>query len=96
MLLHIKNARNTAGYRFSARNSERSRASKNKLSKACCREPPEGPSRGVNGERNQRKSVRGSYRCPRAQYRAHSPCPKDQPVSFSLPKMQNALDAPET
>ena len=88
----MKNGRNTAG-QFSAGNSGRPRGSRNKATIAI-----EGLLEGQAEALTQAavgKALEGDSIALRLCMDRIAPAPKDQPVSFSLPKMKNASDASE-
>jgi len=88
----MKNGRNTAG-QFSAGNSGRPRGSRNKATLAI-----ESLLEGQAEELTQiaiKKALEGDSVALRLCMERIAPAPKDQPVSFSLPQMNNALDASE-
>ena len=88
----MKNGRNTAG-QFSTGNSGRPRGSRNKATIAI-----ESLLQGQAEELTQiviKKALEGDSVALRLCLERIAPAPKDQPVSFSLPKMKNAMDASE-
>ena len=88
----MKNGRNTAG-QFAAGNSGRPKGSRNKATIAI-----EGLLQGQAEALTQtavKKALEGDSVALRLCLERIAPSPKDQPVSFSLPKMNNALDASE-
>ena len=88
--LEMKNGRNTAG-QFSAGNSGRPRGSRNKATIAI-----ESLLQGQAEELTQiaiSKALEGDSVALRLCMDRIAPAPKDQPVSFSLPQMNNAFDA---
>ena len=88
----MKNGRNTAG-QFSAGNSGRPRGSRNKATIAI-----ESLLQGQAAALTQTavtKALEGDSVALRLCMDRIAPALKDQPVSFSLPKMNNALDASE-
>jgi len=88
----MKNGRNTAG-QFTAGNSGRPKGSRNKATLAI-----ESLIQGQAEELTQvavTKALEGDSVALRLCMERIAPTPKDQPVSFSLPKMENALDASE-
>jgi len=88
----MKNGRNTAG-QFTAGNSGRPKGSHNKATLAI-----ESLIQGQAEELTQvavTKALEGDSVALRLCMERIAPTPKDQPVSFSLPKMENALDASE-
>jgi hypothetical protein len=92
VLYYMKNGRNTAG-QFSTGNSGRPRGSRNKATIAI-----ESLLRGQAEALTQTavfKALEGDSTAMRLCMDRIAPAPKDQPVSFSLPKINNALDASE-
>ena len=88
----IKNGRNTAG-QFTAGNTGRPKGSRNKATLAI-----ESLLHGQAEELTQTavtKALEGDSVALRLCVECIAPAPKDQPVSFSLPKMKNAMDASE-
>jgi hypothetical protein len=88
----MKNGRNTAG-QFAAGNSGRPKGSRNKATIAI-----EGLLHGQAEALTQTavtKALEGDSVALRLCMERIAPAPKDQPVSFSLPEMKNALDASE-
>ena len=88
----MQNGRNTAG-KFSIGNSGRPRGSRNKATLAI-----ESLLEGQAEELTQiaiKKALEGDSVALRLCMERIAPAPKDQPVSFSLPQMNNALDASE-
>ena len=88
----MKNGRNTAG-QFTAGNSGRPKGSRKKATLAI-----ESLIQGQAEELTQvavTKALEGDSVALRLCMERIAPTPKDQPVSFSLPKMENALDASE-
>ena len=88
----MKNGRNTAG-QFSAGNSGRPKGSRNKATIAI-----ESLLQGQAEALTQTvvtKALEGDGVALRLCIERIAPAPKDQPVSFSLPKMKNAMDASE-
>jgi len=86
----MKNGRNTAG-QFSAGNSGRPKGSRNKATIAI-----ESLLQGQAEALTQiavAQALEGDSIALRLCMERIAPAPKDQPVSFSLPKMHNALDA---
>ncbi len=86
----MKNGRNTAG-QFSAGNSGRPKGSRNKATIAI-----ESLLQGQAEALTQTlvtKALEGDSVALRLCMDRIAPAPKDQPVSFSLPKMKNAVDA---
>jgi len=88
----MKNGRNTAG-QFATGNSGRPKGSRNKATIAI-----EGLLRGQAEALTQTavtKALGGDSVAMRLCLERIAPAPKDQPVTFSLPKMNNAMDASE-
>ena len=88
----MKNGRNTAG-QFSAGNTGRPKGSRNKATIAI-----ESLLQGQAEALTQTaitKSLGGDSLAMRLCMERIAPAPKDQPASFNLPKMNNALDASE-
>ena len=88
----MKNGRNTAG-QFTAENSGRPKGSRNKATIAI-----ESLLRGQAEALTQTavtKALEGDSVALRLCMERIAPAPKDQPVSFSLAKMKNALDSSE-
>jgi len=88
----MKNGRNKAG-QFSAGNSGRPKGSRNKATIAI-----ENLLQGQAEALTQTaitKALAGDSVALRLYIARIAPAPKDQPVSFSLPQMNNALDASE-
>ena len=88
----MKNGRNTAG-QFSAGNPGKPRGSRNKATLAI-----ESLLQGQAEALTQTaitKALEGDSIALRLCMERIAPAPKDQPVSFSLPKMNNALDTSE-
>ena len=88
----MQNGRNTAG-QFTAGNSGRPKGSRNKATIAI-----ESLLQGQAEALTQTaitKALDGDSIALRLCMERIAPAPKDQPVSFSLPKMKNALDASE-
>ena len=84
--------RNTAG-QFAAGNSGRPKGSRNKVTVAI-----ESLLKGQAEALTQtavKKALEGDSMALRLCMERIAPAPKDQPVSFSLPKMHNAMDASE-
>ena len=88
----MKNGRNTAG-KFSAGNSGRSKGSRNKATLAI-ESLLEGQAEALT-QTAVHKALEGDSIALRLCMERIAPAPKDQPVSFNLPKMSNALDASE-
>ena len=88
----MKNGRNTAG-QFAAGNTGRPKGSRNKATLAI-----ENLLHGQAEALTQTvvtKALDGDSMALRLCMERIAPAPKDQPVSFGLPKMKNALDASE-
>jgi len=88
----MKNGRNTAG-QFSAGNPGRPKVARNKVTIAI-----ESLLQGQAEALTQTaviKALEGDSVALRLCMERIAPAPKDQPISFSLPKMNNALDASE-
>jgi hypothetical protein len=88
----MKNGRNTAG-QFSAGNNGRPKGSRNKATiviESLLRGQAEALTQTV-----VTKALEGDSVALRLCMERIAPAPKDQPISFSLPKMNNALDASE-
>ena len=87
----MKNGRNTAG-QFAAGNTGRPKGSRNKATIAMSL---------LHGQAEAltktavTKALEGDSVALRLCMERIAPAPKDQPVSFSLPKIHNALDASE-
>ena len=88
----MKNGRNTAG-QFSAENSGRPKSSRNKATIAI-ESLLQGQAEALT-KTAVTKVLEGDSVALRLCIERIAPAPKDQPVSFSLPKMNNALDASE-
>ena len=88
----MKNGRITAG-KFSAGNSGRSKGSRNKATLAI-ESLLEGQAEALT-QTAVHKALEGDSIALRLCMERIAPAPKDQPVSFNLPKMSNALDASE-
>jgi len=88
----MKNGRNTAG-QFSAGNSGRPRGSRNKATIAI-ENLLQGQAEALT-QTAVTKALEGDSVALRLCMERIAPAPKDQPVSFSLPQMNNALDASE-
>ena len=88
----MKNGRNTAG-QFATGNSGRPRGSRNKATTAI-ESLLQGQVEALTQTAVQ-KALEGDSVALRLCIERIAPAPKDQPVSFSLPKMKNALDASE-
>ena len=87
-----KNGRSTAG-QFSAGNTGRPKGSRNKATIAI-ESLLQGQSKALT-QTAVTKALEGDSVTLRLCMERIAPAPKDQPVSFSLPKMNNALDASE-
>jgi len=88
----VKNGRNTAG-QFASGNSGKPKGSRNKATIAI-----ESLMQGQAEALTQiavTKALEGDSVALRLCMERIAPAPKDQPVSFNLPKMNNALDASE-
>ena len=88
----MKNGRNTAG-KFSAGNSGRPRGSRNKATLAI-ESLLQGQAEALT-QTAVKQALEGDSVALRLCMERIAPAPKDQPVSFNLPKMSNALDASE-
>ena len=88
----MKNGRNTAG-QFAAGNSGRPKGSRNKANIAI-ESLLQGQAEALT-QTAVTKALEGDTVALRLCMERIAPAPKDQPVSFSLPKMHNALDASE-
>ena len=88
----MKNGRNTAG-QFAAGNSGRPKGSRNKATIAI-ESLLQGQAEALT-QTAVTKALEGDTVALRLCMERIAPAPKDQPVSFSLPKMKNALDASE-
>ena len=88
----MKNGRNTAG-QFSAGNSGRPKGSRNKATLAI-ESLLQGQAEALT-QTAVTKALEGDSVALRLCMERIAPAPKDQPVSFSLPQMNNALDASE-
>ena len=88
----MKNVRNTAG-QFSAGNSGKPRRSRNKAT-LVIESLLEGQAKTLT-QTTVKKALDGDNIALRLCMERIAPAPKDQPVSFNLPKMNNALDASE-
>ena len=88
----MQNGRNTAG-QFSSGNSGRPRGSRNKATLAI-ESILEGQAE-VLTQKAVTKALEGDSVALRLCMERIAPAPKDQAVSFSLPKMKNAMDASE-
>ena len=87
----MQNGRNTAG-QFSAGNIGRPKGSRNKATIAI-ESLLQGQAEALT--QTATKALEGDSVALRLCMERIAPPPKDQPVSFSLPKMNNALDASE-
>ena len=92
LYLHMKNGRNTAG-QFNAGNAGRPKGSRNKATIAI-ESLLQGQAEALT-QTAVTKALEGDSIALRLCMERIAPAPKDQPVSFSLPKMKNALDASE-
>ena len=88
----MKNGRNTAG-QFSAGNSGRPKGSRNKATIAI-ESLLQGQAEALI-QTGVSIALKGDSFALRLCMERIAPAPKDQPISFSLPKMNNALDASE-
>ena len=88
----MKNGRNKAG-QFSAGNSGRPKGSRNKATIAI-ENLLQGQAEALT-QTAVTKALAGDSVALRLCMERIAPAPKDQPVSFSLPQMNNALDASE-
>ena len=88
----MKNGRNTAG-QFSTGNSGRPRGSRNKATLAI-ESLLQGQAEALT-QTAVKKALEGESLALRLCMERIAPAPKDQPVSFSLPKMNNSLEASE-
>ena len=88
----MKNGRNTAG-QFSAGNPGRPKGARNKVTIAI-ESLLQGQAEALT-QTAVTRALEGDSVALRLCMERISPVPKDQPVSFSLPKMSNALDASE-
>ena len=88
----MKYGRNTAG-KFSAGNSGRPRGSRNKATLAI-ESLLQGQAEALT-QTAVKQALEGDSVALRLCMERIAPAPKDQPVSFNLPKMSNALDASE-
>jgi len=86
----MKNGRNTAG-QFSTGNSGRPKGSRNKATIAI-ESLLQGQAEALT-QTAVTKALEGDSVALRLCIERIAPAPKDQPVSFSLPKMNNAMDA---
>ena len=93
----MKNGRNTAG-QFSAGNSGRPKGSRNKATiaiESLLQGQTEALTQTAVTKTAVTKALEGDSIALRLCMDRIAPAPKDQPVSFSLPKMKKALDASE-
>ena len=88
----MKNGRNTAG-QFTEGNCGRPKGSRNKATLAI-ESLLQGQAEALT-QTAVKKALEGDSMALRLCMERIAPTPKDQPVSFSLPKMHNALDASE-
>ena len=88
----MKNGRNTAG-QFSAGNSGRTKGSRNKA-RIAIESLLQGQAEALT-QTAVTRALEGDSVALRLCMERVAPVPKDQPVSFSLPTMNNALDASE-
>ena len=88
----MKNGKNTAG-QFTAGNSGRPKGSRNKVTLAI-ESLLQGQAEALT-QTAVTKALEGDSVALRLCMERIAPAPKDQPISFSLPKMNNALNAPE-
>ena len=88
----MKNGRNTAG-KFTTGNSGRPRGSRNKATLAI-ESLLQGQAEALT-QTAVKQALEGDSVALRLFMELIAPAPKDQPVSFNLPKMNNALDATE-
>lgn len=88
----MKNGRNTAG-QFTEGNCGRPKGSRNKATFAI-ESLLQGQAEALT-QTAVKKALKGDSMALRLCMERIAPAPKDQPVSFSLPKMHNALDASE-
>lgn len=88
----MKNGRNTAG-QFAAGNTGRPKGSRNKATLAI-ENLLQGQAEALT-QTAVAKALEGDSMALRLCMERIAPAPKDQAVSFSLPKMNNALDASE-
>ena len=88
----MKNGRNTAG-QFAAANSGRPKGSRNKATIAI-ESLLQGQAEALS-HTAVTKALEGDSVALRLCMERIAPAPKDQPVAFSLPKMNNAMDASE-
>ena len=88
--MNAKNGRNTAG-QFSSGNTGRPKGSRNKATIAI-ESLLQGQAEALT-QTAVTKALEGDSVALRLCIERIAPAPKDQPVSFSLPKMHNAIDA---
>ena len=88
----MKNGRNTAG-QFTEGNCGRPKGSRNKATLAI-ESLLQGQAEALT-QTAVKRALEGDSMALRLCMERIAPAPKDQPVSFSLPKMHNALDASE-
>ena len=88
----MKNGRNTAG-QFAAGNTGRPKGSRNK-STIAIESLLQGQAEALT-QTAVTKALEGDSVALRLCIERIAPAPKDQPVSFNLPKMKNAMDASE-
>ena len=88
----MKNGRNTAG-QFAAGNTGRPKGSRNKTTIAI-ESLLQGQAEALTQTAVQ-KALEGDSMALKLCMERIAPAPKDQPVAFSLPKMNNAMDASE-
>ena len=88
----MKNGKNTAG-QFTAGNSGRPKGSRNKVTLAI-ESLLQGQAEALT-QTAVTKALEGNSIALRLCMERIAPAPKDQPVSFRLPKMNNAMDASE-
>ena len=88
----MKNGRNTAG-QFTVGNSGRPKGSRNKVTLAM-ESLLQGQAEAIT-QTAVTKALEGDSVALRLCMERIAPAPKDQPVSFNLPMMRNALDASE-
>ena len=89
----MKNGRNTAG-QFAAGNTGRPKGSRNK-STIAIESLLQGQAEALTQTAVTKKALEGDSVALRLCIERVAPAPKDQPVSFNLPKMKNAMDASE-
>ena len=88
----MKNGRNTAG-QFTEGNCGRPKGSRNKATLAI-ESLLQGQAEALN-QTAVKKALEGDSMALRLCMERIAPAPKDQPVAFSLPKMNNAMDTSE-